>query len=320
MWGIKKFGVMGFLLSVCMAVGAPAAMADTYTYAADGRVTQDEKDASTSSSISFDIVDGSGAVVDTQIATMYHYVGDGTNNIGSGDLYFGFVFPLTANDTHYGSTAKDEYGWQLDRKFSQIVGSDYIQVTIEGGILFADVDALAKYMYDRQEAPEDSVYHTSGVTDGKTPTVPSGFEDVKQGDGDTHAVNADGDPYYGTYQDVVAVGTSFDWNVNHSGWFDISSNPLDHSPTTEDKEDNLDMEWIDHAIYEIIIDGSLLENEAGVHPELFYTEGAVKLAHLSPYKESTSVVPEPASFILFGSVLGGAAFIRRRFGRNKKRS
>jgi hypothetical protein len=252
------------------------------------------------STIYFNVDDGDGNTTGPFEGTLYQHIDLSTN-----DLYLAFVLPTEVNDTSYGQTSADHYGWQgKGRKFGQIVGSDHIQVNIMSTtgqvILSALIDALAEWQVEKKGAVE---YHTTGVYGNDDQP---GFYRIKQGDGKM---------LVGDSSSFLGVATSFDYNYNLAGGTGFKDTEKSPAPNTFEG-------WIDEAIYEMHISGEALEDDLG---NLIFSSASMNVAHLSPAKEGggtppTPSVPEPGTMLLFGTGLAGMAWYRRRKGARSQKA
>jgi len=145
---------------------------------------------------------------------------------GTGNVSVVFVQPVTLVDNTYGANA---IGWPGGHKFDELRKSDMAEIVFKDGDGNVVLDVVVDYLY------EDGVGYSTGVTAGEG------------------AVNV------GSAGDVLAVGTSLDYNLA------APPDGLGHSSFTTDSPlsvpDYSDPPsapgWIFEVIYELEVDGSL---------------------------------------------------------------
>jgi len=142
---------------------------------------------------------------------------------GTGNVSVVFVQPVTLVDNTYGANA---IGWTGGHKLKELKGSDTAQIVFKDGSGSVVLDVTVDYIDE-----DGGVYSTGGVTDG------------------------DGDVDVGSAGDVLAVGTSLDYNFNTLGH---SSFTTDSPLSVPDYSDPPSAPgWIFEVIYELEVDGAL---------------------------------------------------------------
>ena len=198
------------------------------------------------------------------------------------DLFVNFTQPLTLIDNTYGNNA---IGWGehvapsgKDHKFRSLKGSDKAQFTITDGAENVVFDFTMDYISDSDSAP-------------------SGFASlcVTSKDGHVHSGSAD---------NLLAWGTSLDYNFNTLGHVLTEDSPA----TDEDYTENPDFPgWVFEVTYEFQIDGNLFRDNG-------FGGLTIPIVHNSPNKVAKNavfptVVPEPSTM---GLLSLGALLSRRR--------
>ena len=208
----------------------------------------------------------------------------------TGDVSVAFIQPLTLIDNTYGATA---IGWGKgtapsgkNHNFRDLVGSDKAQFRFTDAAGKAVLDVFVDYISRTRNGR--GTYASLGVTGGN------------------------GEVNVGAAADVLAWGTSLDYNFNTLGFV------LTHdSPATDDAyTENPDFAgWVYEVIYEVRVSGNLF-GAAG------FGDVTVPMVHDSPNKIGKNKVfpdgggepiPEPSAIALL-AVGGGLVMLRRRLG------
>jgi hypothetical protein len=249
----------------------------------------------------------------TNVQTITFQLQDGTmvGNPGTlawttdaqGNVYVAFVQPLSINDNTYGTNA---IGWgSKGHKFSDLTGSDKGEFDLTNGAGQTFIYTL-DYLTASKTAP--SGYASLGVSGGDGSVGKSGIKGVTGG---------------GQVSDVLAWGTSLDYNLNHLGFSSFTTNSPATTPALN-PDGTIDYSkpyadpasasgWVYNIEYEVEISASAFgpSGFAGV---------TVPFAHDSPSKfgqNTIIVVPEAANYLvgLVAIVILGVShltFLRRK--------
>jgi len=206
---------------------------------------------------------------------------------GTGDVTALFSQPLTLVDNTYGDNA---IGWGKgvapsgkNHNFKDLAGSDKAQFVFTDGTGSVVLDVVVDYISETSRG--SGAYATLGVT------------------------GPDGQVNTGDASDVLAVGTSLNYNFNTLGFVETENSPA----TDEDYSENpLFAGWVFEVIYEIRVSGDLFEEEG-------FGEVDIPIVHDSPnkigknkvYPDPRDPVPEPTTLGLL-ALGGGVVMLRRR--------
>jgi hypothetical protein len=210
-----------------------------------------------------------------------------------GNVYVAFVQPLSISDNTYGTNA---IGWgSKGHKFGDLVGSDKGEFDLTNGAGQTFIYTL-DYLTASKTAP--SGYASLGVAGGDGSVGKSGLKGAKG-------------TFGGQVSDVLAWGTSLDYNLNHLGYSSFTTNSPATTPVLNpDGTINYSQPYADPAnasgwVYNI-------EYEVEISASAFGPSGfagvTVPFAHDSPSKFGQNeiiVVPEPATYLL---ILAGIGF------------
>ena len=208
---------------------------------------------------------------------------------GTGDVTALFSQPLTLVDNTYG---ENSIGWGKgvapsgkNHNFKDLLGSDKAQSVFTDGAGETVLDVTIDYISETSEG--SGVYATLGVTGG------------------------DGDVDMGSASDVLAVGTSLDYNFNTLGHVLTEDSPA----TDEDYTENpVYAGWVFEVVYEIRVKGDIFGEDG-------FGEVSIPIVHDSPnkigknkvYPDPGDPIPEPMTLGLLG--LGAAGVLLRRHRR-----
>ncbi len=262
------------ILAILVATIGPAALAVPVV---DGRLDPSEG-YTTGYYLDLNVQDA--GVISDQGQLWYYQ--DQTSN----DLYVAMLQPLTLIDNTYGTNT---VGWGTNvapsgknHKFGDLKGSDKARFTISDGAQNVVFDFTLDYISESGSAA--SGYASLGADSG---------------DGKVHA---------GSATNLLAWGTSLDYNFNTLGHVLTEDSPA----TDEDYTENPGYAgWLFEVAYEFQIDGSLFANNGfgGVTIPIIH-DSPNKIGRNKVYPHVDGVIPEPATIALLG--LSSLVFLLRR--------
>jgi len=220
--------------------------------------------------------DYSGGVLAWEVATTtssFTLRGEAVD-VAPGDLYISFMLPQYLVDNAYGDQAAAS-GWN-NHTFQHLWTSDNVAMALElsdgSGTVF---DANIDYL-SRVGHPQD----------------PDGYWSL--------GLDGDGSLNVGLAEHLKAWNTSLDYNLNA-----LAEDWHDYTVNSPDPSDPIYGDWVFDVTYELLISADAFSSE-DINLQVTY-------AHLSPVKTgAVSVIPEPVTVALLGSVSLGAAFAARR--------
>ncbi|NQT00965.1 MAG: PEP-CTERM sorting domain-containing protein [Planctomycetes bacterium] len=197
------------------------------------------------------------------------------------------IQPLTLVDNSYGANA---IGWGSaapsgkNHKFKDLKGSDKARFSISDSAENVVFDFTLDYISTSEQAP-------------------SGFASPG-------AASGEGNVHSGSAGNLLAWGTSLDYNFNNLGYVLTKDSPA----TDEHYTENPDYPgWLFEVTYEFQIDGSLFaENDFGGLTIPILHNSPNKAGKNKVYPEVDGVIPEPTTIVLVSIGTGLVGWLRRR--------
>jgi hypothetical protein len=204
----------------------------------------------------------------------------------SSNLFVSLIQPLTLVDNTYGDNT---IGWGKgmapsgkNHNFKDLKGSDKARFAITDGLGDVVLDFTLDYISESSSAP--SGFASLGPTGG------------------------DGEMHSGSVDNLLAWGTSLDYNFNALGHVLTKDSPA----TDENYTENPDYPgWVFEVTYEFLVDGSVFaDNDFGSLTIPIIHDSPNKIGKNKVYTEIDGVIPEPATIAVLG--LGGLVCLCKR--------
>jgi len=179
------------------------------------------------------------------------------------------VFDPKFVDTVYGACSVDT-GWKPKKGKPHEVEEEVLVGHTFNDLLRSDHVELMLYNCD----DELSMHMKVDFLDDKTATTQCGYATAGVSGGD-------GELFIGDAEDVLAVGTSLDRNMNGCGYCNVEESPCPSGDNFEPSEEA--PEWDFRMVYELWIDSSAFGEAGFCRPDVEYV-------HASPAKSDTSTI------------------------------